>query len=98
VMLPHGGWCTEILERFAVEKSKRSGGRGSGRPRRMSLKTTLFRRNDGSAAFEIGQFQKQNALDVSVYQHVLLKISPPEVQFLLRRFPPPASRRPRPSA
>ncbi|HJA08400.1 MAG TPA: hypothetical protein H9962_04315, partial [Candidatus Mailhella merdigallinarum] len=29
---------------------------------RMSLKTTLFRRNDGSAAFEMGQFQKQNAL------------------------------------
>ncbi|MBS5048841.1 MAG: hypothetical protein KHZ29_03025, partial [Desulfovibrionaceae bacterium] len=40
------------LERFAVEKGNRSGGRGSGRPRRMSLKTTLFRRNDGSAAFE----------------------------------------------
>ena len=52
-----------LLERFAVEKGNRSGGRGSGRPRRMSLKTTLFRRNDGSAAFEIGQFQKQNALD-----------------------------------
>ena len=51
------------LERFAVENGNRSGGRGSGRPRRMSLKTTLFRRNDGSAAFEIGQFQKQNALD-----------------------------------
>ncbi|HJA08792.1 MAG TPA: hypothetical protein H9962_06355, partial [Candidatus Mailhella merdigallinarum] len=46
-----------------VENGNRSGGRGSGRPRRMSLKTTLFRRNDGSAAFEIGQFQKQNALD-----------------------------------
>ena len=55
------------LERFAVEKGKRSGGRGSGRPRRMSLKTTLFRRNDGSAAFEIGQFQKQNALKVACY-------------------------------
>ena len=52
-----------LLERFAVEKGNRSGGRGSGRPRRMSLKTTLFRRNDGSAAFEIGQFQKQNALE-----------------------------------
>ena len=51
------------LERFAVENGNRSGGRGSGRPRRMSLKTTLFRRNDGSAAFEIGQFQKQNALE-----------------------------------
>ena len=51
------------LERFAVENGNRSGGRGSGRPRRMSLKTTLFRRNDGSAAFEMGQFQKQNALD-----------------------------------
>ena len=50
------------LERFAVENGNRSGGRGSGRPRRMSLKTTLFRRNDGSAAFEMGQFQKQNAL------------------------------------
>ena len=50
------------LERFAVEKGNRSGGRGSGRPRRMSLKTTLFRRNDGSAAFEMGQFQKQHAL------------------------------------
>ena len=53
-----------LLERFAVEKGNRSGGRGSGRPRRMSLKTTLFRRNDGSAAFEIGQFQKQNALRI----------------------------------
>ena len=53
------------LERFAVENGNRSGGRGSGRPRRMSLKTTLFRRNDGSAAFEIGQFQKQNALKTS---------------------------------
>ncbi len=42
-----------FLERFAVENGNRSGGRGSGRPRRMSLKTTLFRRNDGSAAFEI---------------------------------------------
>ena len=50
------------LERFAVENGNRFGGRGSGRPRRMSLKTTLFRRNDGSAAFEMGQFQKQNAL------------------------------------
>ena len=50
------------LERFAVENGNCSGGRGSGRPRRMSLKTTLFRRNDGSAAFEMGQFQKQNAL------------------------------------
>ena len=50
------------LERFAVENGKRSGGRGSGRPRRISLKNTLFRRNDGSAAFEMGQFQKQNAL------------------------------------
>ena len=56
------GFHTSILERFAVENSNRSGGRGSGRPRRMSLKTTLFRRNDGSAAFEMGQFQKQNAL------------------------------------
>ena len=53
-----------LLERFAVEKGNRSGGRGSGRPRRKSLKTTLFRRNDGSAAFEIGQFQKQNALRI----------------------------------
>ena len=52
-----------LLERFAVENGNRSGGRGSGRPRRMSLKTTLFRRNDGSAAFEMGQFQKQNALE-----------------------------------
>ena len=51
------------LERFAVENGNRSGGRGSGRPRRMSLKTTLFRRNDGSAAFEMGQFQKQHALE-----------------------------------
>ncbi|WP_206215162.1 hypothetical protein [Desulfovibrio sp. ZJ200] len=41
------------LERFAVENGNRSGDRGSGRPRRMSLKTTFFRRNDGSAAFEI---------------------------------------------
>ncbi|WP_165067067.1 hypothetical protein [Desulfovibrio sp. ZJ200] len=32
------------IERFAVENGNRSGGRGSGRPRRMSLKTTLFRR------------------------------------------------------
>ena len=29
---------------------------------RARLKTTLFRRNDGSAAFEMGQFQKQNTL------------------------------------
>ncbi len=50
------------LERFAVENGNRSGGCGSGRPRRMSLKATLFRRNDGSAVFETGQFQKQNAL------------------------------------
>ena len=50
------------LERFAVENGNRSGGCGSGRPRRMSLKATLFRRNDGSAVFEPGQFQKQNAL------------------------------------
>ena len=48
--LEDGG--NEGLERFAVENGNRSGGRGSGRPRRMSLKTTLFRRNDGSAAFE----------------------------------------------
>ena len=52
-----------VLERFAVENGNRSGARGSGRPRRTSLKTMLFRRNDGSAAFEIGQFQKQNALE-----------------------------------
>ena len=31
----------------------------------MSLKTTLFRLTDGSAAFEMGQFQKQNALGSS---------------------------------
>ncbi|MDO5483969.1 MAG: hypothetical protein Q4F27_03590, partial [Desulfovibrionaceae bacterium] len=49
----HPPGCSEI-ERFAVEKGNRSGGRESGRPRRMSLKTTFFRRNDGSAAFEIG--------------------------------------------
>ena len=49
-------------ERFAVENGKRSGGRGSGRPRRISLKNTHFRRNDGSSAFEIGQFQKQQVL------------------------------------
>ena len=29
--------------------------------------SALFRRNDGSAAFEIGQFQKQNALKVACY-------------------------------
>ena len=34
----------------------------AGADARASLKTTLFRRNDGSAAFEMGQFQKQNAL------------------------------------
>ena len=60
------------LERFAVENGNRSGGRGSGRPRRMSLKTTLFRRNDGSAAFEMGQFQKQNALIVPAGGFVFL--------------------------
>ena len=43
-----------FLERFAVENGNRSGGRGSGRPRRMSLKNTLFRRNDGCVAFEMG--------------------------------------------
>ena len=43
-----------FLERFAVENGNRSGVRGSGRPRRMSLKNMLFRRNDGSVAFEIG--------------------------------------------
>ncbi len=53
------------IERFAVENGKRSGVCGSGRPRRMSLRATLFRRNDGSAAFEMGQFQKQNDLRVS---------------------------------
>ncbi len=41
-------------ERFAVENGKRSGGRGSGRPRRMGLKNTLFRQNDDSTAFKIG--------------------------------------------
>ena len=35
-----------FLERFAVENGNRSGVRGSGRPRRMSLKNMLFRRND----------------------------------------------------
>ena len=52
----------QIRGGYAVENGNRSGGCGSGRPRRMSLKTTLFRRNDGSAVFEPGQFQKQNAL------------------------------------
>ncbi len=32
-----------LLERVAVENGNRFGGRESGRPRRMSLKTTLFR-------------------------------------------------------
>ena len=35
-----------FLERFAVENGNRSGVRFRGRPRRMSLKTTFFRRND----------------------------------------------------
>lgn len=36
------------LERFDVENGSRSGGRENGRPRRINLKTTRFRRNDGS--------------------------------------------------
>ncbi|HJA09316.1 MAG TPA: hypothetical protein H9962_09035 [Candidatus Mailhella merdigallinarum] len=51
-------------KRLAVENGNRSGG-GSGRPRRMSLKNTLFRRNDGSAAFEIRKFQRQNIPDAA---------------------------------
>ena len=43
------------LERFAVENGNRSGGRGSGRPRRMRLKTTFS--GDGSTAFETGTVQ-----------------------------------------
>ena len=35
-----------FLERFAVENGNCSAVRGSGRPRRMSLKNMLFRRND----------------------------------------------------
>ena len=35
-----------FLERFAVENGNCSGARVRGRPRRMSLKNMLFRRND----------------------------------------------------
>ena len=44
----------------------------AGAAARAGLKTALFRRNDGGAAFEMGQFQKQNALIVPAGGFVFL--------------------------
>ncbi len=43
----------------------------------MSLKNTLFRLTDGSTAFEMGQFQKQNALGEENMLHVELRPEQP---------------------
>ena len=58
----------------------------------MSLKNTLFRRNDGSAAFEIGQFQKQHALsDVLELRRVALRCYFSEKDPLMQHSPLPLS-------
>ncbi len=63
------------LERFAAENGKRSGG----------LKTTFFRRNDGGAAFEMEQFQKQNALKLIRFRNLFPHDPGKKLLALLRR-------------
>lgn len=69
-------WLLLTLERIAFEKGIGSGGRESARPRWMSLKTALFRRNDSSAAFEMAAFQKQNTLKVTQPSALILSTRP----------------------